>query len=90
MTDEQVVQALQWCEEHPGMTWKPVKKPSTPEEIRHTAKLVIDIEASPESFRSGPALAKLGRLLIYRHIANGTCPSDVATFFPPEAEPAPP
>jgi hypothetical protein len=90
MTDEQVVQALQWCEEHPGMTWKPAKIPSTPEEIRHTAKLVFDIEASPESFSSGPALAKLGRTLIYRHIANGTCPPDVATFFPPEAEPAPP
>ena len=86
MPDEQIVQALQWCEEHPGVTWATAKPPATANDIRATAKMVFDIEATPESFIAGKALAKIGRELIRRHMEAGTCPPDVATFFP-QAEP---
>lgn len=90
LPDHETVQALAWCEAHPGMTWRPLKPLTTADEIRCTAKLVYDIEASPESFIAGKALAKIGRELIRRHMETGTCPPDVARFFaPPEPEPPP-
>jgi hypothetical protein len=83
LDDVEVVQALSWCEANPGRTWGTEKAPATADEIRTTAKLVFDIDATPESFIAGRALAKIGRELIRRHMEAGTCPPDVATFFAP-------
>lgn len=63
-------------------------EPNSYDEIRATAKLVLEIEARPQDHIGAPHLAKIGRTLIQRHIEAGRAPSDVVEWFKPvEAAP---
>lgn len=83
LTDGQVMLALQWCEAHPGVTWKPIAH-ETPESIRETAKLVLQMQANPEAYCEAQGLIEIGMAIIQRHIEAGRAPPDVVAWFEPE------
>jgi hypothetical protein len=84
LTDGHVLLALQWCEAHPGVTWKPIAH-ATPAEIRETMRLVLQMEANPAAYfaPATPSLIAIGREMIRRHIEAGRAPADVVEWFEP-------
>lgn len=82
LSDEGVTDALRWCQDHPGRSWRPMRPRPTPADVRETARLVRDIRTSPQNYVHAAGLADIGENLIRRHIANGHCPADVERDFP--------